>query len=97
MPIATKPFDAAPYFDTPEAQAELLAEAFETEEVGFILNALAVVARAKGMTKVAEEIGITRQGLAKALGEQGNPTLSTLLGIAKALGFRLAIQPVPAE
>jgi probable addiction module antidote protein len=93
MNFSTEPFDAAPIFDTPEAQAELLAEAFETGEVGFILSALHTVARARGLSAVADEIGISRQGLRKALGEGGNPTLATLLGVVKSLGFQVTVTP----
>ena len=50
-----------------------------------------------GGMQVAEEVGVTRQGLAKALGEGGNPTLATLLALARALGFRMTIEPIAAE
>lgn len=89
MAIETKPFDAAKYIDTPEAQAELLADAFESGDASYIANALGIVARARGMTGVAKEAGVTREALYKALSEQGDPRLSTLLGVAKALGIKL--------
>ncbi len=91
MALETLPFDAAPYFSNPEDQAELLAEAFETGEVRYIALALGTVARAKGMSRVAEEAGITRQGLHKLVSEGGDPKLSTLLDVAKALGFRMTV------
>jgi probable addiction module antidote protein len=97
MPLETFPFDAAEYLDTPEAQAELLADAFESGDAAYIAQALGTVARARGMSELAREAGLTRQGLYKALSEQGDPRLSTLLGVAKALGYRLTVQPVTSS
>jgi probable addiction module antidote protein len=95
MPLDTIPFDAAEYIDTPEAQTELLADAFETGDAAYIANALGVVARARGMTAIAKDAGVTREALYKALSERGDPRLSTLLGVAKALGVKLSVS-VPA-
>ncbi|WP_137387963.1 addiction module antidote protein [Rhodoligotrophos defluvii] len=89
MPLKTIPFDAAEYLDDPESQAELLADAFETGDAAYITHALGVVARARGMTQVAKEAGVTREALYKALSEDGDPRLSTLMGVMKALGLRL--------
>lgn len=88
--IETLPFDAAEYLDTPKSQAELLADAFETGDAHYITVALGVVARARGMSSVANEAGVTREALYKALSETGDPRLSTLLGVMKALGLRLS-------
>jgi probable addiction module antidote protein len=96
MPLKTKPFDAAKYFDTEESQAELLAEAFASGHPGYITQALGVIARARGMSRVAREAGVTREALYKALSGDGDPKLSTLLGITKALGVRLTASPAAA-
>jgi probable addiction module antidote protein len=93
MAIETLPFDAAQYIDTPEAQAELLSDAFETGDVAYIAAALGVIARAKGMTQVAKDAGVTREALYKALSAEGDPKLSTLLGVVKALGVNLTVTP----
>lgn len=87
--IETVSFDPAKYIDTPEAQAELLADAFESGDAAYITNALGVVARARGMGAVAKDAGVTREALYKALGDHGDPKLSTLLGVIKALGVQL--------
>ena len=97
MPLETRPFDPAELLDSPQSQAELLGEAFEEGDPAVIVAALHAVARARGLARVAEEAGITRQGLSKALGEGGNPTLRTLLGVARALGFRISVEPIAAE
>lgn len=91
MRRVAKPFDAARFFTTPESQAELLAEAFESGHAGYITQALGTVARARGMSDVARGAGVTREALYKALSGKGDPKLSTLLGIARALGVQLTI------
>ena len=96
MTLETFPFDAAEYLDTPESQAELLRDALETGDAGYIANALGVIVRAKGMTQVARDAGLSREALYKALSPTGNPTLSTLLGVMKAVGFKLDAQPTAA-
>jgi probable addiction module antidote protein len=96
MTLETIPFDAARLLNTPGAQAEYLALAFESGDPARVAKAFGTVARAHGMANLAEEIGITRQGLAKALGEGGNPTLATLLALTKALGFRVTVEPLTA-
>lgn len=95
MALETEPFDASEFLTTPEAQAELLADAFESGDAAYIAHALGVIAKAKGMTSVAREAGVTREALYKALSEKGDPRLSILLGVAKALGLKL--KAVPAE
>ena len=67
----------------------LLADALETGDAGHIASALRVVARAKGMTKIAKETGLARKQLDKSLSVTGNPTLETTLAVMKAIGFEL--------
>lgn len=93
MPLKTHPFDAAQYLKTPEAQAAFLQDALETGDAGYIAHALGVVARAQGMTKIAQEAGLSREALYKALSPTGNPTLSTLLSVMKALNVKLDVAP----
>ena len=57
-----------------------------------IAVALGNIARAKGMTKIAREAGITREALYLFLSEKGDPQLSTLLGVMKALGLQLGVR-----
>ena len=93
MATKTLPFDAARYLASAEAQAELLSDALETGNAGYIAHSLGVIARARGMTAVARESGVTREALYRALSENGDPRLTTLLGVMKSLGFRLVVQP----
>jgi probable addiction module antidote protein len=87
--MKTTAFDPADYLDTPEAQEELLADAAASGDARYIALALGTIARARGMTKVAKDAGVTREALYRALSEDGDPRLSTLLGVAKALGLRI--------
>jgi probable addiction module antidote protein len=97
MAIETLPFDAAQYLDDAESQAELLADAFESGNAAYITHALGVVARARGMTEIAKDAGVTREGLYRSLSESGDPRLTTLLGVLKALGVQLSIKPAGGQ
>jgi probable addiction module antidote protein len=91
--IETISFDAAKYLGDPEAQAIFLHDAFETGDAGYIAHALGIIVRARGMSQVARDAGLSREALYKALSPTGNPTLSTLLGVTKALNIRLDAIP----
>lgn len=95
--MKTSPFDAADYLDTAEAQAEYITAALETEDPKFIRDAVGVVARARGMTKIAKETGLSRESLYKALGENGNPEFGTVMRIVRALGLTLSARPVATK
>jgi probable addiction module antidote protein len=87
----TVPYDVADQLRTPEEMAAYL-DAWLTEapdDVAGIARALGDIARAKGMSKVAREAGLSRESLYKALSEDGNPSLATVLKVAKALGLQL--------
>jgi probable addiction module antidote protein len=91
--MKTSRFDAAAYLDTPEAQAEYMTAALETGDAEFIRDAVGVVARARGMTKIAKETGLSRESLYKALGKNGNPEFSTIMRIVRALELTLSARP----
>ena len=94
MPTKTGPFDAARYFAAADQQAELLSGALENGDAGYIANPLGVIARARGMTDVAHGAGVTREALYKSLSLDGDPKLSTLLGVIKSLGFKLTAEAI---
>jgi probable addiction module antidote protein len=94
--VKTEPFDAARYLTSPESQAELLNDALASGEASYVAHALGVIARARGMTEVAREAGVTREALYKALSEDGDPRLTTLLGVARALGVTFSARVRPA-
>lgn len=97
MPLETFPLDLADLVPEREGQEYLLDEAFADGDPAFIANALGIVARARGITATAKAAGVTREALHKALSPQGNPTLTTLLGVTKALGYRLALVPLAPD
>jgi len=89
MTIKTIPVDTAKYFDTPVSQIALLNDAFESGDAHYIAHSIGIIARARGMSKVAAEAGVTREALYKSLSKDGDPRLTTLLGVVKALGLKL--------
>jgi probable addiction module antidote protein len=82
-------YDPAEELDSDEAIAFFMAEAFETNDSGYISHALGVVARAKGMTQIARETGLSREQLYRSFSDRGNPTLKTTLAVMNALGIKL--------
>lgn len=87
----TLPYDVAEQLRTPEEMAAYLdawlAEA--PDDAAGIARALGDIARAKGMSQVARDAGLSRESLYKALSETGNPSFATVLKVAQALGVRL--------
>ena len=92
--IKTTRWDAADYLDTDAAMVGYLEAALEEGDPALVTAALGDIARAKGMTKVAEAAGLGRESLYKALSREGNPELSTILRVVKALGLRLHASPI---
>ena len=82
-------YDPAEDLTSDEAIAIFMAEAFETEDAGYIAHALGVVARSKGMTQIASQTGLSREQLYRSFSENGNPTLKTTIAVMKALGIEL--------
>ena len=77
----------------PEFAAEYLKAALEDEdEPRVLLIALRHLAQAQGIARVAKAAGIERESLYRALSERGNPRLSTLFAVAKAVGLRLTVE-----
>ena len=91
MPLKTSPYDSAEYLDTDEAIAEYIEAALEENDPKFIAKALGIVARAKGMSEIARETGLSRESLYKALSTEGNPEFATVLAVLKALKLRLSV------
>jgi len=59
----------------------------------FVADALGVIARARGMTEVAREAGVSRESLYRALSADGNPEFATVLRVLQTLGLRLCVAP----
>ena len=97
---STKPksstYDVAEHLRTRKEMAAYLDAWLEEapDDISGIARALGNIARAKGMSQVAKEAGLSRESLYRALGEGGNPSFATVLRVARALGVRLHAQPV---
>lgn len=86
-------YDPAEDLGSDEAVAIFMEEAFKTEDAAYIAHALGVVARARGMTQIARETGLSREQLYRSFSESGNPTLKTTIAVMKALGISLTAKP----
>src|SRR3954462_14430110 len=87
----TVAYDVAEQLRTPQEMAAYL-DAWLTEapdDAAGIARALGDIARARGMSQVARDAGLSRESLYKALSENGNPSFATILKVARALGLRL--------
>jgi len=97
MTLKTSKFDPALLLETDEDMAVFLSEALATGDAAFIADALGVVARARGMSGIARDTGLSRENLYRALSAEGNPELDTLLRVIQALGLRLTAAPASAR
>ena len=90
-PVRTTPYDVAEHLRTPEEVAAYLDAWLEEapDDAAGITQALGGIARAKGMTQVAREAGLSRESLYRALGAGGKPRFATVLKVTRALGLRL--------
>lgn len=87
-----RPFDPANYLETEEDILFYLEAAMEGNDAKHIASALGNIARSKGMSEIARKAGLGRQALYKALSEDGNPTLETLVAVLGVLGLELTVQ-----
>jgi probable addiction module antidote protein len=90
----TSRYDVAEHLRTPEEMAAYLEACFEEagDDAAFIAKALGDIARAKGMTQVAQDAGLSRESLYKALSGQRSPDFQTILKVMTALGLKLHAQ-----
>nr|WP_303705411.1 addiction module antidote protein [Brevundimonas naejangsanensis] len=87
-------YDTADHLKTEEDIALYLEAVMEEagEDPAFIIKALGAVARARNMSKLARDTGMSREGLYKALSGEGNPSFETVSKVAKALDLKLTLQ-----
>jgi len=94
--METSKFDIADYLDNNEMIAEYLNAVLEDSDDSEIVTAIGYVAKAIGMTKIAEETGMSRPSLYKALSEGSKPQFSTIMKVLKAVGGQIQINPLTA-
>lgn len=94
--LKTTAWDSAQYLQTEDDIREYIEACMAEggDEPAFISHALGVVARARNVSQLARDVGMSREGLYKALSGEGNPTMETVAKVAGALGFRLTLVPV---
>jgi probable addiction module antidote protein len=94
MALKTHPLDIAELLEDDEDIQEFLAETARDGTPEDFIHALGIAARAKGMTEIARQAGVTRASLYKSLSENGNPEFSTIVKVTRALGLNLTVAHV---
>lgn len=94
MEVKFSRYDTADYLKTETDIAAYLDAVMEDGDPALIAAALGDIARARNLSQLARDVGMTRQGLDKALSGDGNPSLATVTKVAHALGLRLSLTPV---
>ena len=95
--VETVPFDAADYLNSVEDVAAYLDAWLEDGSPEELRSALEDVARSRGMSELARATGISRAGLYKALGPDGNPSFDTIRAVLGSLGLRLSVTAAARE
>ncbi|MEO6065139.1 MAG: addiction module antidote protein [Lysobacterales bacterium] len=94
-PVTFSRYDSADYLKTEDDIAAYLEAVMDEagDDPAYIAHALGAVARARNMSQLARDTGMSREGLYKALSGEGNPSFATVMKVANALGLRLSIRP----
>ncbi|MFQ1023233.1 addiction module antidote protein [Avibacterium paragallinarum] len=87
-------FDIAEHLRSEEEIQLYLNEVLQENDVDLILSALGDIAKARNMSQLAREVGVSREGLYKAFSGKGNPTFSTVLKVMKALNLSFEVKRV---
>jgi probable addiction module antidote protein len=97
--VTLRKWDSAEHLQTEQDMADYLSACLEEagDDPAFLAKALGVVARARGMSQIAREAGLSRESLYRALSGSGNPELGTFLKVVKALGLRLHAETAGSE
>ena len=94
--METSKFDISDYLNSNEMIAASSHPLLEARNDTDLPPAIGHIANAPGMTKIAEETGMSRPSLYKALSEGANPQFSTIMKVLKAIGGQIQINPLPA-
>jgi probable addiction module antidote protein len=87
-------FDAAEYLKSEKDMVLFLEAAMEeaADDPAYIAEAIGTIARARGMTQLAKEVDLTREGLYRSLSKGGKPSFETIWKVIRALGMRLTVE-----
>ena len=96
MIVELKKWDIQDHLKTDEDRQAYLEAALEEagDDPVYIAHILGDIAKSYGMTKLAQETGLSREGLYKSFGKQGNPSFVTVSKVANALGLKLTFQKI---
>jgi len=95
--IKTRPFDVSNYLNDEAHIAAYLQAAIEDGDPALLAAALGDIARARGMTQLARDTGLSRESLYKSLSGERAPNSDTLLKVIHALGFKLTVEPLTKQ
>jgi probable addiction module antidote protein len=90
--VTVSDWDPAEFIETKEDIIANLSVALEDGDMEYLLKIMGQIARSEGMSQIARELGVTREGLYKSLAPTGNPSFETVLKLLDILGFCLRIE-----
>jgi len=95
--METFDWDMAENINTQEEVFAYLEAALDENDTETLFDVIGAIARSKGMSKLANELGLSRESLYRSLSQDGNPSFNTVVKVLDNLGFQLSIrQKVPA-
>ena len=94
--IKLSKWDPAKYINTKEAVIAHIEVALEEYDTELFLTVISDIARSKGMTQIARELGLSREGLYRSIAPTGNPSFETVLKLLDILGMKLKVEPKSA-
>lgn len=97
MTIKLKEYDIAEHLNSDEEIQMYLNEILEDGDPALVLAALGDIARARNISQLAKEVGMSREGLYKALSGQGNPAFTTIIKIVNSLGLKLQFKSIKSS
>jgi probable addiction module antidote protein len=91
-PVTFAKWDSAEYLNSKEDIIVSLSLALEAGDTEYLLKIMGDIARSEGMTRIARELGLSREGLYRSIAPNGNPSFETVIKLLDLLGFRLKIE-----
>ena len=95
--VEVSDWDASEYLSSEEDMVEYLNVCLESEDPQLIQSALGDIAKARGMSQIAQQAHVGRESLYKSLSSSGNPSFQTIVKVIRALGGKLTIQPASSH
>ncbi len=92
--MTTSKFDIADYLDSEEMVAEYLNTVLEEGDTSDLVIAIGHIAKAIGMTKIADRTGMSRPSLYKAFSDGSKPQFGTIMKVLKAIGGQINVKPL---